>query len=119
MDNEDGLSKLKIGSDKRMREIFESALVKTNLARNLAWGLGLLAVGFIYVTGWVINNQNAIDKLKENQKDNRGYIRELWSKTFNQPLPPPNADLESRILDQLKIQNELWKTQQKNRIADP
>jgi hypothetical protein len=122
MDNEDSLSKLKIGSDKRMREIFESALVKSNLARNLAWAVGLLAIGVMYVTGWVIKNDNAIEKLKEGhkadfdklvegQKENRGYIRDIWKKTFDQPLPPPVTDLESRIFEQLKIQTDLWKSQ--------
>lgn len=110
--DEGSLIKLKTGSDKRMREIFESALVKSNLARNLAWAVAILAAGVMYVTSWVISIQNSTEKLKEGQKENRGYIRDLWNKTYNQPLPPPSAELESRLFDQLKIQSEILRSQQ-------
>lgn len=86
--DDEQLAILKTAADARMRGIVDNAVAKTNLARNLCYFVGLLAVGMIYVTGWVIKNDYAIDALKTGQKENRNYIVDLWRSVFKQPLPP-------------------------------
>lgn len=87
--DDDALALLKTAADTRMRAIIDSAVAKTNLARNLCYFVAALALGMIYVTGWVIRNDYAIESLRAVQKENRDYIRDLWQPVFKQPLPPP------------------------------
>lgn len=83
------LAAIKTGADKRMRGLLDEGVAATTLVRNLVWAIAGLTLGIIFVTGWVLKNDAAIETLKAVEIENRNYIRDLWQPVFKQPLPPP------------------------------